>query len=139
MAAGAIGLFQYEYSRALAEGSQGLSADRAMAEAQTMAVTTVIMFQIFYMQSCRSLKGSIFQMGLFSNPAVFIGVATVLLLQSAFIYLPFLNRIFGSSPLAPSDLGLAALVGAVVLPIVAVEKSWRNRTVNAKDDQPGRA
>ncbi|OGR17639.1 MAG: cation transporter [Desulfobacterales bacterium GWB2_56_26] len=137
MAVGAIGLFQYEYSRELA---MGIPADRAMAEAQTMAVTTVIMFQIFYMQSCRSLKGSIFQMGLFSNPAVFIGVATVLLLQSAFIFLPILNRIFGSSPLALLDLGLAALVGAVVLPIVAVEKLWRNRIAgNAKDDQPDRA
>ncbi len=124
MAAGAIGLFQYEYSRELA---LGLSVEQAMAEAQTMAVTTVIMFQVFYMQSCRSLKGSIFQLGFFSNPAVFIGVAAVLALQAAFIFLPLLNRIFDSAPLAFTDIGLTALVGAAILPIIGVEKWWRKR------------
>lgn len=125
MTVGAIGLFQFEYWRNLAAG---LAADRAMAEAQTMAVTTVIMFQIFYLQNCRSLKGSILKIGLFSNPAVFLGVTVVLLLQSAFIFAPFVHSIFGSSPLMPADLGLAILVGASILPVISVEKWWRNRT-----------
>ena len=138
MAAGAIGLFQYEYTRELA---LGLPPEQAMAEAQTMAVTTVIMFQIFYMQSCRSLKGSIFQVGFFSNPTVFIGVAAVLGLQSAFVFLPLLNRIFGSAPLALTDLGFTALVGAAILPIIGVEKWWRNRSagegLNGQSGQSG--
>ncbi|KJS03633.1 MAG: cation transporter [Desulfobulbaceae bacterium BRH_c16a] len=125
MTVGAIGLFQFEYSRNLAAG---LAADRAMAEAQTMAVTTVIMFQIFYLQNCRSLKGSILKIGLFSNPAVFLGVTVVLLLQATFIFAPFVHSIFGSSPLMPADLGLAILVGASILPVISVEKWWRNRT-----------
>ncbi|MBC7598628.1 MAG: hypothetical protein H7238_06365 [Polaromonas sp.] len=43
MTAGAIGLFLYEFEAAGAGGPE------APAKAQTMAVTTVIMFQIFYL------------------------------------------------------------------------------------------
>jgi Ca2+-transporting ATPase len=124
MTAGAVGLFRFEYAGELAAG---LTPDRAAAEAQTMAVTTVIMFQIFYLLDCRSLKGSIRRIGLFSNPAVFIGITVVLLLQAMFIFLPVLNRIFGSAPIAAGDIALATLVGASIVPVISVEKWWRNR------------
>jgi Ca2+-transporting ATPase len=124
MAAGAIGLFQVQYSRELAAGA---AANRALAEAQTVAVSTVIMFQIFYLFNCRSLKGSIFKIGLFSNRIIFVGVAAVLVLQCMFIFTPFANSIFGSTPLALGDIGLATLVGASILPVISVEKWWRNR------------
>ncbi len=124
MAAGAIGLFQFQYSRELAAG---VAANRAIAEAQTVAVCTVIMFQIFYLQNCRSLKGSIFKIGLFSNKVIFIGVGVLLSLQWLFIYTPFAHRIFGSTPITLYDIGLATLVGASILPLITIEKWWRNR------------
>jgi Ca2+-transporting ATPase len=123
MAAGGIGLFLWEYWLELPR--QGHAT--ALAEAQTMAVTTVIMFQIFYLMTCRSLTGSVFRLGLFSNRAIFIGVAVLALLQAGFMYLPFMQRIFGTAPLEAMELGLCALVGAVILPVIAVEKWWRGR------------
>ena len=72
MTAGAIGLFLWEYR---AEGDDGHGA---LAKAQTMAVTTVILFQIFYLLNCRSLHGSISRIGVFSNRIVFVGIAAVL-------------------------------------------------------------
>ena len=119
MTAGAVGLFLYEYRAA-----GGLDA---LAKAQTMAVTTVVMFQIFYMLNCRSLRDSIVRIGLVSNPTVFAGIAAIVALQALFIYAPFMHVIFGSAPLSTGDLFVSVLVGAVVLPVVGVEKWWRRR------------
>ncbi|XXF77234.1 HAD-IC family P-type ATPase [Myxococcaceae bacterium GXIMD 01537] len=123
MAAGGIGLFLWEFTRTLPLKGHAT----ALAEAQTMAVTTVIMFQVFYLLMCRSLTGSIFRLGLFSNPTIFIGIGALALLQAAFMYLPFMQRVFGTAPLDWASLGLSALVGAIILPVIAVEKWWRGR------------
>jgi Ca2+-transporting ATPase len=124
MAAGAIALFLYEYNAAL-----GLGVDKsvALAKAQTMAVTTVIMFQIFYMLNCRSLKDSILKIGLFSNRTVFIGIAALFGLQAMFIYAPFMNTIFSTSALSLRDLLVSMAAGAVILPVISLEKFIRSR------------
>jgi len=131
MTAGAIGLFHYELGSGL---EQGLDRDRAMSEAQTAAVTTIIAFQIFYLLACRSLERTIFSIGVFSNPMVFIGIAAILLLQLGFVYLPFMAGLFGSAPLGLDAWLRAFLVGAGVWPVVALEKSvrrWRERRLRA--------
>jgi len=71
MTIGAVGLFLWEYN------ANGETLD-AMRKGQTMAVTTVIMFQVFYVLDCRSLKGSLLSIGLWSNMTVFIGIAALL-------------------------------------------------------------
>jgi len=124
MCAGATGLFLWEYN---AELARGLTHEQALAEAQTMAVTTVIMFQIFYLLNCRSLRDSVFRIGLFSNPFVYAGIGLLVLLQLGFIYLPVMQKVFDTAPLSLQELGLCALVGAAVLPVIGVEKWWRSR------------
>jgi Ca2+-transporting ATPase len=125
MAAGALGLFHYVYSKDLAAS---VPSPVALSQAQTVTVSTVILFQIFYMFNCRSLKGSVLKIGLFSNPSVFAGVAVLLLLQSAFIFAPWLQGVFGSSAIDLGDLALATLVGALVLPLISIEKWLRARS-----------
>jgi magnesium-transporting ATPase (P-type) len=119
MTAGAVGLFHWEYYTAL---DAGVQESLALAKAQTMAVTTVIMFQIFYMLNCRSLKDSIFKIGLFSNKAVYIGIASLLLLQAVFIYTGAMHSVFATMPLSLRDILLSALVGAIILPVISAEK-----------------
>ena len=87
------------------DATGGESAGLGYAEAQTQAVTTVIFFQIFYLLNCRSFREPILQMGLYSNPWIFVGIGAVLLLQAAFVYLPFMNAVFGSAPLGLSSMG----------------------------------
>ncbi|MDC0710633.1 HAD-IC family P-type ATPase [Stigmatella sp. ncwal1] len=123
MAAGAIGLFSWEFRTE----TDRVGSEEAMREAQTMAVTTVILFQIFYLLMCRSLHGSLFRLGLFSNPMVFLGIGVLLLLQLGFIYLPFMQKLFGTAPLGWTELGLSALAAAVILPVIGAEKAWHNR------------
>lgn len=120
MMIGAVGLFLWEYN------ANGETLE-AMRKGQTMAVTTVIIFQVIYVLNCRSLKGSMLSIGLWSNMTVFIGIAALLLLQLGFIYLPFMNTIFGSLPLGAKDLLVATAVGMIILPVISVEKILRNR------------
>lgn len=123
MTLGSVGLFLYEYGAAKAAG---VPEGTAQAMAQTMAVTAVIAFQIFYLFSCRSLKESSFKIGLWSNPAVYLGLGALILLHSAFIFAPALNSVFGSAPLSVSDIAKALLAGAIILPAVSLEKWWRS-------------
>jgi magnesium-transporting ATPase (P-type) len=124
MTAGSIGVFLYEYERELAAG---VAEQVALAEAQTIAVTTVILFQIFYLLNCRSLRDSMFKIGLTSNLTVYIGIAVVLLLQLAFMYLPFMNWLFDTVPLDGHEWLTSALVASVVLPVISIEKALRHR------------
>jgi magnesium-transporting ATPase (P-type) len=119
MTAGAIGLFILHYFVGASGGD--------LAGAQTVAVTTVILFQIFYLLECRSLRGSSLKMGLFSNRWIYVGIGAILGLQVGFVYLPFMNVLFGSAPLSLAEWGGALLVGALVLPVVELEKALHTR------------
>jgi magnesium-transporting ATPase (P-type) len=100
----------------------------ALAEAQTLCVTSITFTQIFYLLNCRSLHSSLFTQGFFSNPPVFIGIGILLLLQACFIYLPPLQTLFNSAPLDDRAWMLAMGVGAIVLPIISLDKWIRNRS-----------
>jgi len=124
MALGAIGLFLLEYR---GERRLGVSPDLALREAQTMAVTTMVLFQIFYLLNCRSLRDSMFAIGLWSNPIVYLGIGALLLLQAGFVYAPWAHALFSSAPL-PAAAWLKALLAAlIVLPVISLEKHFRRR------------
>jgi magnesium-transporting ATPase (P-type) len=127
MTIGAIGLFQFEFRLGL---EQGLGHEQAINEAQTAAVTTIIAFQICYLLTCRSLKRSVFSIGLFTNPTVFLGIGMIVLLQLAFVFIPFMGFLFSSSPLSLEAWARAFILGAVVWPVVAFEKYLRRTTAS---------
>jgi Ca2+-transporting ATPase len=119
MTIGTILLFNWEYSNQL---SLGVSAANALEKAQTIAVTFVVMFQIFYMINCRSLKSSVLKIGVFSNKTVFVGIASILLLQGLFIYTPFFQKFFGTTALELNDVLLTIGTGFLIFPIIWIEK-----------------
>lgn len=112
MALGTIALFLWVIN----------NKNAAIMEAQTIAVTTIIFFQIFYLLNCRSLKYSIFKMGFLSNPMILLGIGVVILSQLAFVYLPFMQRLFHSIPLTWEEWLLSAVVGFFMFPVIAFEK-----------------
>jgi Ca2+-transporting ATPase len=127
MAAGGCGLFLWEYFRLI--GPEPITMARhapALAEAQTMCVTSITFTQIFYLLNCRSLRNSLLSQGIASNPAIFVGIGILLLLQAGFIYLPPLQAVFGSAPLDVRAWLFAMGVGAVVLPVISLDKLLRN-------------
>jgi Ca2+-transporting ATPase len=128
MTAGTILLFNWEYSNSLTDG---MLATEAMAKSQTISVTFVIMFQIFYMLNCRSLNDSLLKIGIFSNTTIFYGIGAILFLQALFIYSPFMQNVFGTTTLDMRGVILAVISGFVIFPIISLEK-WIIRSVNNK-------
>jgi magnesium-transporting ATPase (P-type) len=129
MTAGTILLFNWEYYNSLAKGIAQLDA---LAKSQTIAVTFVIIFQIFYMINCRSLKDSVMKIGFFSNKIIFWGIAAILALQALFIYTPFMQKVFGTASLDLRGFVISLIAGALIYPIIGIEK-WvvRNMSKNS--------
>jgi Ca2+-transporting ATPase len=120
MAIGAIGLFLWEYQL---EISNAIEEKIAISEAQTMAVTAMMLFQVFYLFHCRSLKLSVLRTNFFSNPSLLIGVGFVLLAQVAFIYVPFMNRVFYSTRLNVEAWLTSTGVAIMIFLLIAFEKT----------------
>ncbi|MBS0620899.1 MAG: HAD-IC family P-type ATPase [Verrucomicrobia bacterium] len=130
MAIGAIALFIWKYQLDISTGKVEVIA---ISEARTMAVTAMMLFQVFYLFHCRLLKPSITKMNFFSNPSILIGVAFVLIAQIAFIYFPFMNRLFYSSSLDMESWIISIGVSLMIFLLIALEKAinqtitkWRN-------------
>ncbi len=70
------------------------------AEAQTMAVTMLALGQAAYLFNARSLRESSLRRDMLTgNRAVWIALGSMLALQVAFVYVPFMNSWFNSAPL----------------------------------------
>ena len=82
--------------------------------AQTMAFTTLMLFQIVNVLNARSDEESAFAR-LFTNQWLWGSIALSLALQGAVVYLPFLQRAFGTVPLSGSDWLRCILVASSVL------------------------
>ncbi len=84
-----------------------------VARAQTVAFTTLVMFQMFAVISSRSLHFSLNALNPLSNKWLSGGVIASLLIQIAVIYLAPLQLIFGTVPLTGIDwlrsLGIASI------------------------------
>jgi Ca2+-transporting ATPase len=111
LVAGAFGLFEWE-----------LIAGHSKETARTVAVNVFVMVQTFYLFKCRSLTRSVLQIGLFSNPWVWLGVVTMLILQLFFTYLPGMNWIFHTAPISAGAWFRIVLVAVIVFLAVSIEK-----------------
>ena len=81
-------------------------------KAQTMAFTTLVMFQMFYVLSCRSERFPFFKVGVLSNRYLIIAVAFSVLMQIVVVNLPFFQTIFGTVTLSIEEWLLAIIVSS---------------------------
>ena len=81
---------------------------------------------MFLVLAIRSEKGSIFNIGLFSNPVNLIAVLLTFVLQLAVIYLPFVQNIFRTVPLTAVELATCLVVSSTPLWVVEIQK-WLAR------------
>jgi len=89
--------------------------------AQTMAFTTLIMFQLFNVLNSRSDRRSAF-VGLFQNPWLWGAIVLSFVLHVAVIYTPFLQKAFSTVELSVADWILCASVASSVLWLREVSK-----------------
>jgi cation-transporting P-type ATPase F len=102
-----------------------LSVGATVAQAQTVATTVFVVLESFYLLNCRSLLRPLGQIGYFSNLWVYAGIGAMLFFQALFIYTPFMNLLFHSSPLETPSLLRIGAAGLALFTIVFIEKSIR--------------
>lgn len=83
-----------------------------LAKAQTMTLVVMALFQWFNAWNCRSLRFSVFQIGLFKNRWFLAAAVFVFGLQLAIVYHPSMQYIFKTVPLSLYDW-------VVIIPIAA--------------------
>jgi Ca2+-transporting ATPase len=92
----------------LVDGSGGI------AEARTMAFTTLVLAQLFNCFNARSDRTSALH-GLFTNPRLWGAVALSVVLQVAVVHVAILNEAFDTTPLGFDDWLICTALASVVL------------------------
>lgn len=78
--------------------------------ARTMAFTTLVFAQLFYVFECRSERYSPFELGFFTNRFLVVAVLCSITMQLGVIYLPFCQEVFSSTALNWWEWGLILLL-----------------------------
>jgi Ca2+-transporting ATPase len=114
MLAGSYWVFFYEQN-----------AGSTIAVCRTAVVNTVVAVASAYLINCRSLRRSIFSIGWFSNPRLWLGIGLTGVLQLIFTYAPLMNRYLHTAPLEATVWLRILGVAVAALVVVEVEKRVR--------------
>ena len=109
MAAGTLFLFNMFYKQT---GNLILS--------QTIAFTSLVMFEMFAVLSSRKLYKLSFSKDFFGNPYLHIAIISSIALQIAVVYIPFLQKVFGTTALSLTHwiyIVAVAFIGFIVMEV----------------------
>ena len=107
-----MGLFLWEMA-------QGASIEHA----RTVAVNTLVVFEIFYLFNSRYIKDSVFNWsGLTGNKYVLIAIGILVFFQLGFTYLAPMQSLFGTTAIDFTIWLRIILVSSSVLFLVELEK-----------------
>jgi len=98
-----------------------IPGDGEVRYAQTMAFTVLVFFQLFNVFNARSGYESAFK-DLFSNPWIWRAVLLSAVLQAVVLYIPFLQKAFGTWPLSWMDWVICIVVSSSVLWVREISK-----------------
>lgn len=114
LALGTLGTFWWQLS-------EGASIDQA----RTVALTTMVLFQLFNVFNARSEIRSVFRMNPLSNRFLFISIIASMIAQVLVIYWAPLQAIFRTTPLGLNEWLVIVPVALSVIAVVEVEKAVR--------------
>jgi len=124
--AGAFGLFEWTLLH-------GMSLETA----RTVAVNMFVFGELFYLLNCRSLRYSMFRLGVFSNRWLVLGVVIMTLLQVLFTYSTAMNQLFGSAPMGHIEW-LWVLGGSLAIYAVVGMEKWLRCCTGARNGHGSR-
>ena len=88
----------------------------------------MVVVEMFYLYNSRYIdRGVLSREGLLGNPKVPMAIAACLLLQLAYVHLPWLQGVFGSTDLSPGEWLRVVLSGACVFAVAEAEKALQRR------------
>jgi len=94
-----------------------------LEKARTIALTTLVFFEMFFIFTCRSDK-NIWKIGAFSNKPLLFSVMAAILLQLIAIYTP-LSAVFAFKALSLAELALVTIASSLGLVFFEVAKAFR--------------
>ena len=102
--------------------------------ARTVAVNTLVMFEIFYLFNSRYIKASVLSInGLLGNRYALIAVGVLILFQLCFTYLGPMQALFGTTGIDATMWVRIVLVASSVLFLVELEKAVIRRADRHKN------
>ena len=109
---GALGLFLWQ-----------VAIGTPLDTARTMAVSAVVVAEMFYLVNSRRITAPVLTRGgLSGNRMVWIAIAVCLLLQLAFVHSSALQAVFDTTALHPAQWAAVALAGLALFALAEVEK-----------------
>ncbi len=97
-----------------------------LALAQTMAMNTLVVLEIFHLFFIRNIHGtSLTWAAVRGTKVVWTVVIAITVAQFAVTYLPLLQAVLGTEPVPPADGLLIVAVGAAFFAIIEIEKQIR--------------
>ncbi len=114
MAAGTLLLFRWELDRS---GS--------LATAQTVALTTMVVFQMFHVGNSRSERRSLFRMSPWSNPILIVATIAALAVHTAALYLPPTQYVLRVEPIGLTQWIRIGAVASTILIAIELHKRVR--------------
>jgi P-type Ca2+ transporter type 2C len=123
--AGTLWLFHHYLARL------GSSAE-AIATAQTVAFTGIILLEKMNVFNFRSLRQPLRKIGFWSNPWVLAAWTFTIGLQVSAVYMPFLQNVLHTVPLSLSDWLMMLVVAAPIFIVTEGVKLWRDRATTER-------
>ncbi len=106
----------------------GVSAGLDIAYARTEAVAMLALGQLAFLLNCRFLSRSSLTVDVFrGNPVIWWSALALIGLQLVYTYVPFMNDLFGSRPLAIWSWGLPFVLSIAIFLAVELLKLVRRR------------
>jgi len=94
----------------------------SMEEARTLAFCAMVTFQWFQTFSARSDEHTVFALGVFRNRWLVAAIGISVVLQLAVVYIPVLQRAFGTVPIGLDMWGIALLAGGALFLVEEIRK-----------------
>jgi magnesium-transporting ATPase (P-type) len=114
MAAGTLALFRWE-----------LVASGSLVRAQTVALTTMVLFQVLHVGNARSERRPLLTLSPWSNPFLFIATSAALLAHVCVLYLPPAQALLRVEPMDVEAWIRMGLVAATILVAMELHKLVR--------------
>ena len=116
MAGGTFAMFTWE-----------LEQTGSIELAQTVALMTMVVFQMFHAGNSRSVTRSVFRMSPFSNPFLLIAVVGAFAISAVALYLPVTQLVLRVEPIEIDAWLLSFLVASCIIVAMEIHKALRRR------------
>ncbi len=103
-----------------------IQAGKTIEYAQTMAMNTLVVLEIFHLFFIRNIHGtSINWQAIKGTPIIWFTVITIMLAQLAITYIPLFHSVFHTEAIQLNDGLLIIMIGVIAFAIMELEKQLR--------------